>query len=139
MESNRSLDTEKESTKTFVGMEDLLVLSDSEDDNDDQHQQQNEQNNAITPADKNRNFCEPYSNSTMGGRDLRVLFTMSEGIPTSVATLPRHQDLPFSVSKKYHREVKPDLGTLQQEVVCRFNAYGYCNNGKPPRPKNWNN
>ena len=71
----------------------------------------------------------------MGGRDLGVLFATSKGIPTNVATLASHQNPPFSMSKKYHREVKPDLGTLQQKVVHCFNAYGHCNNGKPPRPK----
>ena len=116
-------------------MEDLLASSDSECDTD---HEQKERNNAMNQADMNRNFCKPYFNSTMGGRDLRVLFAMSEGIPTSIATLPRHQDPPFSMSKKYHREVKPDLGTLQQEVVRRFNAYGLSINGKQPRPKNWN-
>ena len=137
MESNRSLDMEEQSPKNSAEMEDLLVSSDSEDDNESQHAQQ-ERNNAVNQADTNRNFCEPYFNSTMGGRDLRVLFAMSEGIPTNVATLPKHKDPPFCISKKYHREVKPDLGTLQQEVVRRYNAYGLSSNGKPLRPKNWN-
>ena len=59
---------------------------------------------------------------------------MSEGI----SGIPRHKDPPFCLSKNYHREVKPDLETLQQEVVSRHKAYGVCKNGKVPRPKNWN-
>lgn len=72
----------------------------------------------------------------MGGHDLRVLFAMTEGIPPHVASVPRHNDPPFSLSKNYYREVKPDLGTLQQEMMRRHKTYGICKNGKVPHPKN---
>ena len=38
--------------------------------------------------------CHPYFNSHMGGRDLRVLFSMSLG-----TSLPSHDVPPFSVVK----------------------------------------
>ena len=53
-------------------------------------------------------------NSTMGGKDLRVLFGMAIGCHTH--NLPDHNDPPFSKSKAYHSEVKPDSATLKLEV-----------------------
>ena len=55
--------------------------------------------------------CHPYFNSRMGGRDLQVLFSMSLG-----TSLPSHDVPPFSIVKGYHKEIKPDAGTLQLEV-----------------------
>ena len=47
-----------------------------------------------------------YFNSTMGGKDLRLLFAMAVGCNSH--ELPDHNDPPFSKSKAYHSEVKPD-------------------------------
>ena len=115
--------------------DDLLASSDSEEEDSNISPKKNGTNDS---AGINIYFCESYFNSTMGGRDVRVLFAMSEGILPHVAAIPRHKDPPFSLSKNYHREVKPDLGMLQQEVVRRHKAYGACKSGKVPRPKNWN-
>ena len=76
--------------------------------------------------------CHPYFNSHMGGHDLQVLLSMSLG-----KSLTSHDVPPFSIAKGYHKEIKPDAGTLQLEVQHRYDAYGSCLNGKPPRPKNW--
>ena len=56
-----------------------------------------------------------YFNSTMGGKDLQVLFGMAIGCHTH--NLPDHKDPPFSKSKAYHSEVKPDAATLKLEVA----------------------
>ena len=74
--------------------------------------------------------CHPYFNSHMGGCDLRVLFSMSLGMSLSSHDVP-----PFSIVKGYHKEIKQDAGTLQLEVLCQYDAYGSCLNGKPPCPK----
>ena len=55
--------------------------------------------------------CHPYFNSHMGGHDLQVLFSMSLGM-----SLPSHDVSPFSIGKGYHKEIKPDAGTLQLKV-----------------------
>ena len=53
-------------------------------------------------------------------------------------TLPSHDVPPFfHCQKGYHKEIKPDTGTLQMEVQCRYDAYGSCLNGKVPCIKNW--
>ena len=46
-----------------------------------------------------------YFNSTMGGKDLRVLFAMAIGCHSR--DIPDHKEPPFSQSKVYHSEVKP--------------------------------
>ena len=56
-----------------------------------------------------------YFNSTMGGKDLRVLFAMAIGCTTH--DLPDHKDPPFSKAKTYHSEVRPDAATLKLEVT----------------------
>ena len=74
-----------------------------------------------------------YFNSTMGGKDLRVLFAMAVGCNSR--ELPDHKDPPFSQSKAYHSEVKPDAATLKLEVTRRYQAY--IRKGRQPRPTNW--
>ena len=56
-----------------------------------------------------------YFNSTMGGKDLRVLFAMAIGIHSM--DIPDHKDPPFCRSKTYHSEIKPDSSTLKLEVT----------------------
>ena len=56
-----------------------------------------------------------YFNSTMGGKDLRVLFAMAIGCNSM--DLPDHKEPPFSRSKTYHSEIKPDSATLKLEVT----------------------
>lgn len=81
-------------------------------------------------------LCEPYFNSVMGGKDVRVLFAKSIGVDESKRKFPAHTKAPFCHAKTYHKEVKPDLGTLQQEIMRRHKAYGF--EGREPRPSNWN-
>ena len=74
-----------------------------------------------------------YFNSTMGGKDLRVLFAMAIGCTT--CDLPDHKDAPFSKAKTYHSEVKPDAATLKLEVTRQWKAYFFtCHQ---PCPSNW--
>ena len=56
-----------------------------------------------------------YFNSTMGGKDLHVLFAMA--ISCHSRDGPDHKEPPFSQSKVYHSEVKPDASTLKLEVT----------------------
>ena len=74
-----------------------------------------------------------YFNSTMGGKDLRLLFAMAIGCNS--CKLPDHNDPPFSKSKAYRSEVKPDVATLKLEVTQRYQAY-ICK-GRQPHPTNW--
>ena len=74
-----------------------------------------------------------YFNSTMGGKDLRLLFAMAVGCNSR--ELPDHNDPPFSKSKAFHSEVKPDAATIKLEVTWWYQAY-ICK-GRQPRPTNW--
>ena len=74
-----------------------------------------------------------YFNSTMGGKDLRVLFTMAIGC--NLMDLPDHKEPPFSRSKTYHSEIKPDSATLKLEVTRRWKAYKM--SCQQLRPANW--
>ena len=56
-----------------------------------------------------------YFNSTMGGKDLCVLFAIAIGCNSM--DLPDHKEPPFSRSKTYHSEIKPDSATLNLEVT----------------------
>ena len=69
----------------------------------------------------------------MGGKDLQLLFAMAIGCNSH--ELPDHKDPPFSQTKAYHAEVKPDAATLKLEVTWRYQAY-ICK-GCQPRPSNW--
>ena len=96
----------------------------------------NQDNDTPTQSNgKSQYLCEPYFNSVMGGKDIRVLFAMTIGADESQKKLPKHTEAPFCHAKTYYKEVKPDLGTLQQEVIRRFKAYGF--KGREPRPSNW--
>ena len=74
-----------------------------------------------------------YFNSTMGGKDLRVLFTMAIGC--NLMDLPDHKEPAFSQSETYHSEIKPDSATLKLEVTRRWKAYK--TSCRQPRPANW--
>ena len=104
--------------------------SDNEPSDDDNEEEEQE----AEPATKMSPYhAKNYFNSTMGGKDLRVLFGMAIGCHTR--NLPDHKDPPFSKSKAYHSEVKPDSATLKLEVVRRWKAY--TPTGHQPRPSNW--
>ena len=77
--------------------------------------------------------AKQYFNSTMGGKDLRVLFAMAVG--SNSHELPNLKDPPFCKAKAYHSEVKPDAATLKLEVRRCWNAY--IHKGCQPCPSNW--
>ena len=56
-----------------------------------------------------------YFNSTMGSKDLRVLFAMTPRCHSM--DIPDHKDPPFCQSKTDHSEIKPDSSTLKLEVT----------------------
>ena len=98
--------------------------------------------NSLTTADEQETADEQpltqyhaknYFNSTMGGKDLRLLFVMAVGCNS--CELPDHNDPPFSKSKAYHSEVKPDAVTLKLEVTWQYQAY--IRKGRQPQPTNW--
>ena len=74
-----------------------------------------------------------YFNSTMGGKDLQVLFAMAIGCHSM--DILDHKDPPFCQSKTYHSEIKPDSSTLKLEVTRRWKAYKM--SGRQPWPANW--
>ena len=74
-----------------------------------------------------------YFNSTMGSKDLRVLFAMAIGCNSM--DIPDHKDPPFCRSKTYHSAIKPDSSTLKLEVTRRWKAYK--TSGRQPRLANW--
>ena len=97
-------------------------------DNDNQEEEQETE-----PTTKMSLYhAKNYFNSTMGGKDLRVLFGMAIGCHT--CNLLDHKDPPFSTSKAYHSEVKLDSATLKLEVVRQWKAY--TPTGRQPRPSN---
>ena len=49
--------------------------------------------------------------------------------------LPSHKDPPFSKSKVYHTEIKPDAATLKLEITQQWKAYHY--SSRQPCPANW--
>ena len=94
--------------------------------NDDELQEENE-------TKLSEYHVKNYFNSTMGGKDVRVLFAMAIGCNTR--NLPSNKDPPFSKSKVYHTEIKPDAATLKLEITRRSKAYHF--SGRQPRPANW--
>ena len=78
-------------------------------------------------------YVKNYFNSTMGGKDLHVLFAMAIGC--NLIDLPDHKEPPFSRSKTYHSEIKLDSATLKLEVTRRWKAYKM--SGRQPCPANW--
>ena len=74
-----------------------------------------------------------YFNSTMGGKDLCVLFAMAIGCNSM--DLPDHKEPSFPRSKTYHSEIKPDSTTLKLEVTRQWKAYK--TSCRQPHPANW--
>ena len=91
-------------------------------DNEPSDNENQEEEQETEPTTKMSPYhAKSYFNSTMGGKDLHVLFGM--GIGCHTRNFPDHKDLPFSKSKAYHSEVKPDSAALKLEVVRRWKAY----------------
>ena len=100
----------------------------------DNTEEEEQQEISSTQQEKlTEHHAKNYFNSTMGGKDLRVLFAMAIGCHSR--DIPDHKEPPFSQSKVYHSEVKPDAITLKLEVTRRWKAY--TKSGRQPRPSNW--
>ena len=56
-------------------------------------------------------------------------------LDANTRNLPSNKDPPFSKSKVYHTEIKPDAATLKLEITQHWKAY-HCS-GRQPRPANW--
>ena len=107
----------------------LLQHDSKEEDNiDELYEENNDETTKLSEY-----HTKNYFNSTMGGKDVRVLFAMAIGCHKR--NLPSHKDPPFSKSKVYHREMKPDAATLKLEITRRWKAYHY--SGRQPCPANW--
>ena len=79
-----------------------------------------------TKEDKQSTKLSPYHaqnyfNSTMVGKDLRVLFAMV--VSCSSHEFLDHKNPPFSKAKACHSKVKPDAATLKLEVKWHWKAY----------------
>ena len=89
----------------------LLQHDSKEEDNiDELYEENNDETTKLSEYNTKK-----YFNSTMGGKDVQVLFAMAIGCHTR--NLPSHKDPPFSKSKVYHREMKPDAATLKLEIT----------------------
>ena len=88
----------------------LEDVSDSDNDSDDDDNEKEKEESKLTEF-----HAKNYFNSTMGSKDLRVLFAMAIGCNSM--DIPDHKDPPFCRSKTYHSEIKPDSSTLKLEVT----------------------
>ena len=84
--------------------------SEEEDNNDELHEENNDETTKLSEY-----RAKNYFYSTMGGKDVQVLFAMAIGCHTR--NLPSYKDPPFSKSKVYHTEIMPDAATLQLEIT----------------------
>ena len=105
---------------------------------EDKQEETKEDKQEETKEDKQSNKLSPYHtqnyfNSTMGGKDLQVLFAMVVGC--SSREFPDHKNPPFLKAKTYHYEVKPETATLKLEVKCHWKAY--FSTTHQPCPTNW--
>ena len=133
--------SESSSTTASAEIAQEIIEDVSGDDDSTSNGQTNNKDDGPTNADDgNRQqskltefHVKNYFNSTMGGKDLRVLFTMAIGCNSM--DLPDHKEPPFSRSKTYHSEIKPDSATLNLEVTRWWKAYK--TSCRQPHPANW--
>ena len=102
--------------------------SEEEDNNTELHEENNDETTKLLEY-----HAKNYFNSTMGGKDVWVLIAMAIGC--HMRKLPSHKDPPFSKSKVYHTEIKPDAATLKLEITRHWKAYHY--SSRQPCPANW--
>ena len=100
---------------------------------DDTEEEQQQEISSMQQEKLTEHHAKNYFNSTMGGKDLRILFVMAIGCHSR--DIPDHKEPPFSQFKVYHSEVKPDASTLKLEVTQCSKAY--MKSGRQPRPSNW--
>ena len=115
------------SSSTSFGPSDDSDNESSDNDNQEEEQETEPTTKMLPYHAKN------YFNSTMGGKDLCVLFGIAIGCHTR--NLLDHKDPPFSKSQAYHSKVKPDAATLKLEVARQWKAY--TPTAHQPRPSNW--
>ena len=119
--------TMSSSSSTSSGPSDDSDNESSDNDNQEEEQETKPTTKMLPYHAKN------YFNSTVGGKDLCVLFGIAIGCHTR--NLLDHKDPPFSKSQAYHSKVKPDAATLKLEVARRWK--GYTPTGHQPHPSNW--
>ena len=115
--------SESSSTTASAEIAQDIIEDVSGDDDSTSNAQTNNKDNGPTNADDDNGqqskltefHAKNYFNSMMGGKDLRVLFAMAIGC--NLIDLPDHKEPPFSQSKTYHSEIKPDSATLKLEVT----------------------
>ena len=103
--------------------QDIIEELSGDDDSTDNVQTINTENGQTNDADdvngqhlKLTEFhAKNYFNSTMGGKDLHVLFAMAIGCNSM--DLPDHKEPPFCRLKTNHSEINPDSATLKLEVT----------------------
>ena len=126
--------SESSSTTALAEIAQDIIEDVSGDDDSTSNAQTNNKDDGPTNADDDDDEEQSnYFNSTMGGKDLRVLFAMAIGCNSM--DLPDHKEPPFSRSKTYHSEIKPDSATLKLEVTRRWKVYE--TSCRQPRPANW--
>ena len=82
---------------------------------DDTEEEQLQENPTTQQKKLSEHHVKNYFNSTMGGKDLCILFVMAIGCHSR--DILDHKEPSFSQSKVYHSEVKPDVSTLKLEVT----------------------
>ena len=87
---------------------------------DDTEEEEQQEISSTQQEKLTEHHAKNYFNSTMGGKDLRVLFVMAIGCHSR--DIPDHKEPPFSQSKVYHLEVKPDASTLKLEDEVFLNT-----------------
>ena len=115
--------SESSSTTASAEIAQDIIEDVSGDDDSTSNAQTNNKDNGPTNADDDDGqqsklmefHAKNYFNSAMGGKDLRDLFSMAIGCNSM--DLPDHKEPPFSRSKTYHSEIKPDSATLKLEVT----------------------
>ena len=133
--------SESSSTTALAGIvQDIIEDVSGDDDSTSNGQTNNKDNGPTNPDDDNGRqskltefHAKNYFNSTMGGKDLRVLFAMAIGCNSM--DLPDHKEPPFSQSRTYHSEIKPDSTTLKLEVTRQWKAYK--TSCRQLHPANW--
>ena len=122
---NNNLEAAQETAQQLA----LLQHDSKEEDNNNELLEEN--NDETTKLSEYH--AKNYFNSTMGRKDVWALFAMAIGC--HMRNLPSHKDPPFSKSKVYHTEIKPDAATLKLEITRHWKAYHY--SGRQPCPANW--
>ena len=87
---------------------------------DDTEEEQQQEDPTTQQQKLTEHHAKNYFNSTMGGKDLCILFAMAIGCHSR--DVLDHKEPPFSQSKVYHSEVKPDASTLKLEVTRHWKA-----------------